>query len=338
MSRMRSILAISPGRVNLELLPVPQVGPYEALVRVEACGICNSTDTKLIDGEFMPGGYPSAIGHESVGVVVGVGDRTRHLQVGDRVLRSVLYDEHVPGGRSTWGGMSEFGVVVDAAAIEEDGADLQVHWAAPKQQLVPSGVSAVQAAAMITLKETLHFLKTFGVGHGENVAIVGTGPVAQAFCFLSVLRGASLVVVFGRREVHAQRFKALGADEYVVDDRLPAVVRAQLKKGGFARVIEAVGSREALRRCVMLAGETGQVRIYGLAPVSEPWDQRDLEHPRVQQLGAKEDQVHGEMLALVADGLVDLDDWVSHVMTVEQYAHGFQLVRQKQASKVVLTF
>jgi len=316
-NRMRSILALSPGMIGLELLPAPHTGPYEALVRVEACGICNSTDAKLIDGQFLRGCYPSAIGHESVGIVVEIGDRVRHFQIGDRVLRSVLYDEHVPGGRSTWGGMSDFGVVVDATAIEEDDADLEVHWAAPKQQVVPSSISAVQAAAMITLKETLHFLQTFGVGCEETVAIVGTGPVAQAFCFLSVLRGASPVVVFGRRDIYAQRFKALGADEYVVGDQLPDVARAQLEMGGFTRVIEAVGSRDALRRCVKLAGEIGHVRIYGLAPISDSWDQCDLEHLRVERLGAKEDQVHDEMLALVAEGLVDLDDWVSHVISVQ---------------------
>ena len=64
---MKSILATAKGRVELQELPVPAIGPYEARVRVEACGICNGTDAKLIDGEFLPGPYPSAIGHESAG-------------------------------------------------------------------------------------------------------------------------------------------------------------------------------------------------------------------------------------------------------------------------------
>ena len=52
-------------------------------------------------------------------------------------------------------------------------------------------MSAVQGAALITLKETLHFVRTFGIGNGLPVAIVGTGPVAEGFCFFSKLLGAT---------------------------------------------------------------------------------------------------------------------------------------------------
>ena len=90
-------------------------------------------------------------------------------------------------------------------------------------------------------------------------------------------------------------------------DDYPTEVQRRLTAGGFAFVIEAVGSREALRHCRHLAGERGQVRAYGLAPVSSPWDPADLEDPRVQRQGAKEDQVHDEMLALVAAGRVQPD-------------------------------
>jgi threonine dehydrogenase-like Zn-dependent dehydrogenase len=324
--------------VSLIDLPIPVIGPYEALVKVEACGICNGTDIKLIDGEFLPGPFPSAIGHESVGIVVNTGEKVRSFRLGDRVLRPVLYDSHVPGGRSTWGGMSEYGIVIDGAAIHQDGADVQVHWVAPKQQVVPLSITPAQAAAMITLKETLHFLKVFAVGNGRPVAIVGTGPVAQAYCFFSKMLGASPVAVFGRRAVYANRFMALGADTYVTGDDYPVSVRNQIAREGFGQVIEAAGSPEALKQCLDLAGPTGQVRVYGIAPASHSWDEADLRDPRVQRMGAKEDQVHEEVLHLVAQGKVVLEQWVSQTMLIRDYERGFELVRSKQASKVVLTF
>jgi threonine dehydrogenase-like Zn-dependent dehydrogenase len=335
---MRAIVAVAPGSVSLIDLPIPAIGPYEALVKVEACGICNGTDIKLIDGEFLPGPFPSAIGHESVGVVVKAGEKVRSFRLGDRVLRPLLYDSHVPDGRSTWGGMSEYGIVIDAIAIRQDGADVQVHWAAPKQQVVPASISPAHAAAMITLKETLQVLRVFGVGNGKPVAILGTGPVAQAYCFFSKMLGASPVAVFGRRPVYANRFRALGADTYVTGDDYPVLVRDRIARGGFGQVIEAVGSPEALKRCLELAGSTGQVRVYGIAPVSHSWNEVDLSDSRVQRMGAKEDQVHDEMLSLVAQEMVVLSDWVSHVMPVRDFVRGFEIVRSKQASKLVLTF
>ena len=335
---MRAIVAVAPRTVSLIDLPLPVIGPYEALAKVEACGICNGTDIKLIDGEFLPGPFPSAIGHESVGIVVNTGERVRSFRLGDRVLRPLLYDSHVPGGRSTWGGMSEYGIVIDVAAIQHDGADVQVHWAAPKQQVVPASIPPAQAAAMITLKETLQVLKVFGVGSGKPVAILGTGPVAQAYCFFSKLLGASPVAVFGRRPVYANRFRELGADTYVTGDDYPVLVRDQIARGGFGQVIEAVGSPEGLKRCLDLAGPTGEVRVYGIAPASHSWDEADLRDSRVQRIGAKEDQVHEEMLDLVTRGTVVLSDWVSRVIPVQDYESGFELVHSKQASKVVLAF
>jgi L-iditol 2-dehydrogenase len=335
---MRAIVAVAPGKVTLADLPSPGIGPYEAMVRMEACGICNGTDTKLIDGEFMPGLYPSAIGHESVGIVEKLGEKVRGFKLGDRVLRPVLYDSHVPGGRSTWGGMSEFGIVVDAAAVHQDGAEAPLHWAAPKQQVVPPGISPAEAAAMITLKETLHVLRAFGAGNGRPLAVVGTGPVALAYCFLGKLLGASPVAVFGRHPAHAERFLKRGADVYVTGDEYPGRVRDQIRRGGFGQVIEAVGSSEALKRCLEVAGPTGQILVYGIAPESHRWDEADLDDPRVQRVGAKEDQVHVEMLGLVAGGKVALRDWVSREIPIRDYAAGFEIVRSKQASKVVLTY
>ena len=63
---------------------------------------------------------------------------SENFRLGDRVLRPILYDAHVPGGRSTWGGMSQYGIVIDAVAIQADGDPTPVHWVAPKQQTLPA--------------------------------------------------------------------------------------------------------------------------------------------------------------------------------------------------------
>lgn len=335
---MRAILIQSAGQIVLGELPTPDYGPYEALVRVEACGICNGTDTKLIDGEFLPGTFPSALGHESVGRVIQRGKRVSSFEIGDRVLRPMLYDRHVPGGRSTWGGMAEYGVVIDAHAIQSDGNVAPIHWVAPKQQKVPAGISPAEAVTLVTLKETLHFVQTFGIGIGASVAIVGTGPAAEGFCYFSKHLGAVQVVIFARSAGYRERFLSRGADAYVLGDDYPEIVRDRLGQGGFSHVIEAVGSREALQRCLSLAGEKGQVRVYGIAPASRPWEVQDLQDARVERLGAKEDQVHSQMLQLVRDGQVRLDEWPSHILPLAEYSRAFEMVRNKIASKAVLMF
>jgi threonine dehydrogenase-like Zn-dependent dehydrogenase len=334
---MKALLVTGAGQLALSDLPMPELRPYEALVKVEACGICNSTDHKLIMGTFVPGPFPSALGHESVGKVIELGTKVRHFSPGQRVLRTVLFDGHVPGGRSTWGGFAEYAVVVDAQAMREDGCNDPVHWSAAKQQVVPDNVTPAQAAAMITVKETLSCLQNLGVSSGSAVAVVGTGPVAQAFAFEARLLEADPVVVFGRRKEWAERFSRLGIQEYVTGEDWPMDVAQRVAKKGFDFVVEAVGSSQALTKAIKLAGTQGKVGLYGVTPTDDPWLLAERNQPQVSSPRVEEADVHQQMLDWVAQGKINLDDWYSAVLPWTEYEKGFQLVEQDHSAKIILT-
>ena len=84
---MKAAVITEPGRLEIAEVPDPASGPYQALVRMLACGTCSATDLKIIDGKFGPTDYPVILGHESVGEVIEVGERVANLDVGDHVLR-----------------------------------------------------------------------------------------------------------------------------------------------------------------------------------------------------------------------------------------------------------
>ncbi len=332
---MKGLFAVAPGRLEVLELPQPEPGPYEALVQTEACAICNSTDTKLIHGQFFSGTWPLLLGHESVGRVVKMGEGVQNFRVGDRVLRGSLSDSHIPfpGGRSCWGGFAEYNLVTDVWAREGAGYNAWPH----PQQIVPQHIGPCHAATLITLKENLSLVSNFNVA-GRSLAIVGTGPVAQAMTLFARLLGATPIVVFGRHERWRERFLALGADGYVAGDSLPDSVRAILAQGGFERVIEAVGSQAALSRCMQLVGPEGRVGIYGIPPEDEPYSDADMADPRVSQPKVAEAEVHDQLLAMVARGQVNLADWVSHVLPWQEFRRGFEMIWNKEANKVVLAF
>ncbi len=55
-------------RLTVEEMPLPVYGPYQALVRMVACGVCNGTDGKILHGQFKNyDSYPAVLGHEGVG-------------------------------------------------------------------------------------------------------------------------------------------------------------------------------------------------------------------------------------------------------------------------------
>jgi L-iditol 2-dehydrogenase len=334
---MKALLVTEVGKLTLAEIPLPELRPYEALVRGEACGICNSTDHKLMMNTFCPGLFPTVLGHESVGEIVRVGGKVRYFEPGQRVLRYVLFDHHVPGGRSTWGGFSEYGIVVDARAMRDDGVAEPAPGPAAKQQIVPASISPAQAAAMITLKETLSCLQNFGVTPGSSVGIVGTGPVAQSFAWQARLLGAGTVAVFGRREVWRARFQHLSVTDYAVGDDWPAAVAQRVAAGGFDYVVEAVGSRQALSTCLKLAGANGRVAIYGVTPDDAPYDAVEQADPRVSSPRVEEADTHELMLRWVQVRKVNLDDWYTDVLDWTEFERGFDIVRANHAAKVILT-
>lgn len=333
---MKGIFVTEVDRTEILELPEPEIGPYEALVQVEACGICNSTDWKIIEGEFVRGTFPVLLGHESCGRVIRVGDKVRSFQVGDRVLRSRLEDGHVPypGGRSCWGGFVEQAIVTDVWA--ERGATYNAF--PHSQQIVPTYFSPAGAVASITLKETLSCLHNSDVKPGQSLAIVGTGPVGQTLALFAVLSGIRPVVVFGRRPEWAEAFARLGVDGYVAGEDVPPDVQAILDGGGFDRAIEAVGARAALSRCLEVVKPEGRINLYGIAPLSEPYLPAEEQDPRVFRGKVAEAEVHEQLLEWVEQGKVDPEDWVSHQMPWTEYRRGFDMVASKKANKVVLMF
>jgi threonine dehydrogenase-like Zn-dependent dehydrogenase len=332
---MRAVLATQPGVLGLGELPMPSYDEYEALVQMEACAICNSTDHKLLTNEFFPGAFPVALGHEVIGRVVEVGSKVTSFKPGDRVFRQRLRDADVPGGRSCWGGFAEFGVVEDLWAKE--GLPYGNASLPHDQQKLLLAVPAPQAAAMITLMETLDCLVTCRVGTGMSVAVVGSGPVAQAFALFARLLGAKTVYAFGRRAVYTERFTRVSrVDGYVVGDEYPAEVEKIVSSGGFDVVMEAVGSAAALDRCLALSGTTGAVCIYGIPPKSAPYRTEQTERPGIQWVGAMEGRAQRRLVQFIDSRTVRLEDWVSHVLPLAQYQQAFDLVESKEGTKVVL--
>jgi L-iditol 2-dehydrogenase len=331
---MKGLFAISRNNLGVLELEEPRMGEHDALVKVEACGICNSTDWKIIEGRFKKGSFPILLGHESAGTVIKLGKKVRSYAEGDRVLRSRLYDKDIsiPGGSSRFGGFVQKAVVRDAWAQE----DLPYNSFPHPQQKVPFSVPPEQAAAMIVLKENLNYVKKTDIQPGHSLAIIGTGPASRSMTMWAKFLGVSPVVVFGRRARWAALFESLGADAYVTGDDVPAEVRKILASGGFDRTIEAVGSNQALVRCLQITNDQGRIHLYGMPADDEAYKQEYEADPRVFRSPVLEAEVHDELLRYVEEGRIDLSRWLSHVLPWDDYQRAFDIVTTEKPTKVVI--
>jgi D-arabinose 1-dehydrogenase-like Zn-dependent alcohol dehydrogenase len=88
---VKALIVPEPGQARVESVPEPEINDYQALVRVKAASICNSTDTQILTGSFpmdwLDGQkYPGILGHEGVGEVVNVGKKVTAFKEGDLSL------------------------------------------------------------------------------------------------------------------------------------------------------------------------------------------------------------------------------------------------------------
>lgn len=338
---MQAILVTAPGMIELREVPIPTVGPYQALVKIEAFSLCNSTDTKIIDRHFVSGiPLPLVLGHESVGTVIKLGDQVQRYQIGQRVLRAGAFYPPEVGIASAWGAFAEYGLVTDATAwcADHPGQNASGQWYA--QQIVPPDIPPAEATALINLKETLSAVRAAGVGETTWTAIVGSGPVARGMCFWAHWLKAPFLVVFGRSERWCHDFLDLGANYYMAGSQPCA--RDEIKIAGvnaFDRVIEAVGSVQALEDALALARPDGRVANYGVASETDTPTEAvrfGRAQGRIYDIAVREQDEHEAVLACVASGQVVLSDWISHRLPLSRIQEGFDMVRRKEALKVVI--
>lgn len=196
--KMRGYAVEQDGSRHIVSISIPKPGPYQALVKIEACGVCNGTDIKLVHQNFKNfTTYPALLGHEAVGSIVELGEKVKNFRIGDRVTLP-FGEDFVDGYYSGWGGYSEYGLVGDIAAIQADGLDQSSpYWSEGyfAQKLVPQALTPAEATMIVTFREVLGGIKNFGMTPGKKIVIFGAGPVGLIFTKLLSLSGVEEITV-----------------------------------------------------------------------------------------------------------------------------------------------
>ena len=220
-TQMRAAIVEAPGVLRVRDIDKPAPGEYGALCEILYGSICSGTDTHIVDGVFpYPVAYPTILGHESIGRVLEVGAKVRHLKVGDGVTR---VGAPAQGELSAnWGGFAQFGIAHDWRAMREDGLEISDR-RTPSIRSCPSDLDAAAATMFITWRETFSYLSRLGARENQTVLILGSGGNGLAFAAHARNLGARAMVVGApnRREAAL----AAGATR-LLDYRAPDLGRA----------------------------------------------------------------------------------------------------------------
>jgi threonine dehydrogenase-like Zn-dependent dehydrogenase len=336
---MKAVALPAQGRIEVVDIAMPTIQPYECLVKVLACGFCNSTDLKTIDDHLGgPVPFPVILGHEGVGEVVEVGSQVRNWLLGDRMTNPSGRLAEDCGYRRHWGGMVEYAVVQDREVMEELGLPASA-FVCRATRKIPRDLSPIDGGVLLTLAEACSALDNFGFVPGMDVLVYGDGPVGLALCTFLRMRGAGWIGCIGHHQDRLDRIAQAGAD-FVLNSAEHGVDALGDRKVDL--VIDAVGSTAIIVEGAARLRQRGKVGVYGVIPRDD--SQLDLlalpNNVGVHNLCYP----HGELdtiatiVELATDGRLDLASFYSHVVPVDDIARGVELIRSRAALKVIVEF
>jgi L-iditol 2-dehydrogenase len=271
---MKAAVYYGKADLRVEELPVPQPGPGQMLVRVDACGIC-PTDLKKIQKGLLPG--PRVFGHEIAGTVAALGPGANGWREGQRVV----VHHHVPCGacfycaRRAYAQCPGYKKNGTTAGFEPAGGGyaeyvLVLDWVVRRGVVaIPDGVSAVEASFVEPVNTCLKAVEKAGVGPGDTVLVVGVGPIGLLLMQLARCAGAVVVVsdpVAERRELAL----SLGAGAALdAGEDVPGRLREMTQGRGGDCVLVAAGGAAAMAQAIAAARPGGRVLSFAATSPGE---------------------------------------------------------------------
>jgi 2-desacetyl-2-hydroxyethyl bacteriochlorophyllide A dehydrogenase len=343
---MRAVTFQAPGEVRVEEKPDPELlAPDDAIVRVEASGICGS-DLHIYHGrvQIEPG---FIIGHEFVGEVVAAGDEVRSVAVGDRVLGTYgtacghcFFCEREEFHKCDEGRV--FGHGATLGSLQGAQAELLlVPHADVDLRKVPAGVGDdVALFAGDVMGTAYHAIASRPLAEGETAAVLGLGPVGLCAVQAAKAAGASTVVAIDTVPERLEMAESFGAVPVHLTEQDPrAEVKGLTDGRGVELAVDAVGHPDALDLACRLARKAGTVSATGVYAerielhMGVIWIKALTMHTGHANVIKHVDPV----LEMLADGRLDPSPLVTHHMKLDEAAEAYRLYDNREALKIVLT-
>jgi 2-desacetyl-2-hydroxyethyl bacteriochlorophyllide A dehydrogenase len=343
---MQAVTFQAPGEVRLEERPEPELlAPDDAVVRVEATGVCGS-DLHIYHGrvQIEPG---FTLGHEFVGTVLAAGDTVTEVSEGDRVLgcfctacgncffcRRGEYhkcDEgRVFGHGTTLGSLQ--GSQAEQVLVPRANLTLRP---------VPEGMSDDAALFAGDVMGTgYHSIDQAGLRPGDTAAVLGLGPVGLCAVQAARAAGASRVIAIDTVEDRLKIAESFGADPvHLTEDDPRRAVKAATEGRGVDVAVDAVGHPDALDLAVRVTRKAGTVSVIGV------YAERTEVHMGVVWIKALtirsgHANVIGHVdrvLAMMGAGVLDPGPLVTHHMGLADAAEAYAVYDRREALKIVMS-
>jgi S-(hydroxymethyl)mycothiol dehydrogenase len=294
-SSVRGVVARGKGEpVQVTEVLVPDPGPGEALVRVQACGVCHT------DLHYKMGGigddFPYLLGHEAAGVVEAVGDDVTDVAPGDFVIlnwRAVCgqcracargrpwycFATHNATQKMTLADGTPLSPALGIGAFAEKTLVASGQCTKVDPAIAPATAGLLGCGVMAGIGAAIN---TGGVTRGDTVAVIGCGGVGDGAVLGARLAGAKTIIAVDVDDRKLQWAREFGATHAINSRNTDAVEGIRELTGGFGAdvVVEAIGRPETYKQAFFGRDLAGVVVLVGV-----PTPDMQLDLPLLEVFG-----------------------------------------------------
>ena len=318
---MKAVRIVEPFKVECIDVPKPEPKEGQALLKIEAAGICGS-DIGAFRGTNNLVSYPRIIGHELAGTVISIpSDNPKGIKPGDRVVAEpYMFCGHCYpcriGRTNCCTDMHTLGVHTDGGMCE--------YFCHPAKMLVkvPDGMTWEQAAMAEPLTISLHGIHRAELKAGEFCAVTGAGPIGLAAAMAAQAYGAHAILI----DIVQERLdfaKNSAGIEYVINsaNEDPVARIREITGGDMAQVVvECSGANPAIRSALVdYVSHAGRITLTG-------WPKKETSLP-TDLITKKEVDIRGgrnsagefeESLELIHSRRVDMEKMLTKTVTPDE--------------------
>jgi alcohol dehydrogenase len=322
---MKAIQLTAPRAFARLDLPEPTApGPGQALVRVQRIGICG-TDYAGYLGKMPFFTYPRIPGHELGVEVLALGPGVAHVQPGDRcAVEPYLHCGQChpcrKGATNCCAQLKVLGVMTDGGLTER--------LLLPADKLHPANALDPEQCALVeTLAIGCHAVNRGAPQPGENLLIIGAGPIGLSALEFAKLSGARVFVL----DLNADRL-AFVRDQMGIADTLLAdgteleKLHAATGGAGADVIIDATGSAASMTACFQFAAFTARIVYVGITQADLTFPHAPLMHRRELTLLASRNALPPDftrIITLIGQGTIDTRPWITHRADFEEMIAAF---------------
>jgi S-(hydroxymethyl)mycothiol dehydrogenase len=357
---VRGVIARAKGApVEVATIVIPDPGPGEAVVRVQACGVCH-TDLHYREGGISDD-YPFLLGHEAAGIVEQVGPGVTDLAPGDFVVlnwRAVCgncracrrgkpwycFATHNATQKMTLTDGTELSPALGIGAFAEKTLVAAGQCTKVDPAARPAAVGLLGCGVMAGLGAAVN---TGGVTRGDSVAVIGCGGVGDGAIAGAALAGATTIIAVDTDPRKLEWAKGFGATHTVNAKETDPVAAIQELTGGFGAdvVIDAVGRPETWKQAFYARDLAGTVVLVGV-----PTPEMKVELPLLDVFGrggSLKSSWYGDCLPsrdfpmlteLYLQGRLDLDAFVTEEIPLDGVEGAFAKMHHGDVLRSVVVF